>query len=269
MWVMCLLSSWSCKHLILLVYQSTFCWWLDLHDRWSHDSLFSLLADIEVVIPSMHYMCPNIQRNPHPKPCLLDQAHVIGNCLYRPWMTIKQWREIIGRTRALCFICSVFVHIKPCDATTPTCHLLPAGTGIACSTAIASTSSPSLCWWRHSFLPWPTAGARRIAWCGRTLGVGVGTSLGTAVSHGITMNHPVFFRQKMWVSCWFMMKPSFSSTRKSWETHGNLGFSALHAAGESMEPAPFRSWWCTSVAGFALCSASNWVWPLPLSLNMV
>ena len=120
----------------------------------------------------MYYMRPNIQRNPHPKPCLLDQAHVIGNCLYRPWMTMKQWREIIiGRPRALCFICSVFVHIKPCGATTPTCNLLPAGTGIACSTAIASTSSPSLCWWRHSFLPWPAAGARRIAWCGRTLGM--------------------------------------------------------------------------------------------------
>ena len=114
----------------------------------------------------MYYMRPNIQRNPHPKPCLLDQAHVIGNCLYRPWMTMKQWREIIiGRPRALCFICSVFVHIKPCGATTPTCHLLPAGTGIACSTAIASTSSPSLCWWRHSFLPWPAAGALHVvAW---------------------------------------------------------------------------------------------------------
>ena len=199
----------------------------------------------------MYYMRPNIQRNPHPKPCLLDQAHVIGNCLYRPWMTMKQWREIIERPRALCFICSVFVHIKPCGATTPTCHLLPAGTGIACSTAIASTYSPSLCWWRHSFLPWPTAGARRIAWCGRTLG----------------MESPCFFVKKcgypvdLWCS-------SFSSTGRSWETYGNLGFQPSMQPC-SMEPAPFRSWWCTSVAGFASCSTSNCVWPLPLSLNMV
>ena len=138
---------------------------------------------------------------------------------------MKQWREIIiGRPRALCFICSVLFISN---------HVAPQHPHVTFYLQVLESHAvpPSLRRPLHRSADDDTAFCRGLQRARAGL-------LG-ADGHS-AWNHPVFFVKKcgfpvdLWCS-------SFSSTGRSWETYGNLGFQPSMQPC-SMEPAPFRSW---------------------------